>query len=45
MTYVAGALNDAQLGLGVVFRWSAAGVVLAVLLLLLIKPKRDLEAT
>jgi predicted MFS family arabinose efflux permease len=44
MTYAAGALNDAHVGLSAVFQWSAAGVVVAVLLLLLIKPKNELEA-
>ncbi len=44
MTYAAGALNDAHVGLQSVFRWSAAGVVVAVMLLLPIKPKSELEA-
>ena len=45
MTYAAGVLNDAQVGLGLVFKWSAAGVVVAVLLLLLVKPKKELEGS
>ncbi len=45
MTYTAGALNDAQVGLQKVFQYSSAGVVIAVLLLLLIKPKKELEET
>jgi MFS transporter, Spinster family, sphingosine-1-phosphate transporter len=45
MTYAAGALNDAQVGLQKVFQYCSAGVVIAVLLLLLIKPKRELEET
>jgi len=45
MTYAAGALNDAQVGLQKVFQFSSAGVVIAVLLLLLIKPKKELEET
>jgi len=45
MTYAAGALNDAHVGLQKVFQYSSAGVVIAVLLLLLIKPKRELEET
>lgn len=43
MTYAGGVLNDAQVGLGLVFKGSAAGVVLAVLLLLLVKPKKELD--
>lgn len=45
MTYVAGAVNDAQLGLNRVFQFGAVGVVLAALLLLLIKPRKELEGT
>jgi MFS transporter, Spinster family, sphingosine-1-phosphate transporter len=45
MTYAAGALNDAHVGLQKVFQYSSAGVVIAVLLLLLIRPKRELEET
>jgi len=45
MTYAAGALNDAQVGLQKVFQYSSAGVVIAVLLLLLIKPRKELEET
>ena len=43
MTYAAGALNDAHVGLHKIFQFSAAGVVLAVLLLLLVRPRKDLE--
>ncbi len=43
MTYVAGALKDANVGLEKVFQFCAAGVVVAVLLLLLVKPKKELE--
>jgi MFS transporter, Spinster family, sphingosine-1-phosphate transporter len=45
MTYAAGALLDAQVGLNRVFQCSAVAVVMAVLLLLLIKPKRELDET
>jgi predicted MFS family arabinose efflux permease len=45
MTWGAGALKDSQVGLHKVFQYSAAGVVLAVLLLLLIKPRKKLEET
>ena len=45
MTYVAGALKDANIGLEKVFQFCAGGVVLAVLLLLLVKPKKELEET
>jgi MFS transporter, Spinster family, sphingosine-1-phosphate transporter len=45
MTYAAGALKDSQVGLHKVFQYSAIGVVIAVLLLLLIKPKKELEQT
>lgn len=43
MTYVAGALKDANVGLEKVFQFCAAGVVVAVLLLLLVKPRKELE--
>ena len=43
LIYAAGAIQDAHVGLNRVFQCSAAGVVLAVLLLLLIEPKRELE--
>jgi MFS transporter, Spinster family, sphingosine-1-phosphate transporter len=43
MTYVAGALRDANVGLEKVFQFSAAGLVVAGLCLLLVKPKKDLE--
>jgi MFS transporter, Spinster family, sphingosine-1-phosphate transporter len=43
MTYVAGALKDANVGLERVFQCCAGGLVLAGLLLLLVKPKSDLE--
>jgi sugar phosphate permease len=43
MTYVAGALKDANVGLEKVFQFCAGGVVVAVLLLLLVKPKKELE--
>jgi hypothetical protein len=43
MTYAGGVLNDAQMGLGLLFKWSAAGVVVAVLLLLFVKPKKELD--
>ena len=45
MTYVAGALKDANIGLEKVFQFCAGGLVVAALLLLLIRPKRELEAT
>jgi predicted MFS family arabinose efflux permease len=45
MTYAAGALMDANIGLQRVFQCSAVGVVVAALLLLLIKPRKDLEET
>jgi len=45
MTYVAGALKDANIGLDKVFQFCAGGVVVAVLLLLLVKPKKELENT
>lgn len=44
MTYVAGALKDANIGLENVFQFCAGGVVVAALLLLLIKPKKELES-
>lgn len=43
MTYSAGALKDSQVGLDKVFQYSAAGVVVAALLLLLIQPRKELE--
>ncbi len=43
MTYAAGALSDAQVGLERVFQFCAGGVVVAVLVLLLVKPKKELE--
>jgi MFS transporter, Spinster family, sphingosine-1-phosphate transporter len=43
MTYAAGALNDAHVSLQKVFQGCAFGVVLAGLLLLLVRPKKDLE--
>ena len=42
MTYVAGALKDANIGLEKVFQFCAGGVVVAVLLLLFVKPKKEL---
>ena len=42
MTYVAGALKDANIGLEKVFQFCAGGVVLAALLLLFVKPKKEL---
>lgn len=45
MTYAAGAVNDAQAGLHRVFQFAAVGVVLAALLLLLIKPQKELDGT
>jgi len=43
MTYVAGALKDANVGLEKVFQFCAAGLIGAGLLLLLVKPKSNLE--
>lgn len=43
MTYVAGGLKDANIGLERVFQFCAGGVVVAVLLLLVVKPKKELE--
>ena len=43
MTYVAGALKDANIGLEKVFQFCAGGVVVAVLLLLFVKPKQELD--
>ena len=43
MTYVAGALKDANVGLEKVFQCCAGGLVLAVLALLLVKPRKELE--
>ena len=43
MTYVAGALKDANIGLEKVFQFCAGGVVVAVLLLLFVKPKKELD--
>lgn len=45
MTYVAGALKDANVGLEKVLQFCAAGLVVAALLLLLVKPKKELENT
>lgn len=45
MTYGAGALKDANVGLEKVFQFCAAGLVVAGLLLLLIKPNKELENT
>lgn len=45
MTYVAGALNDANVGLEKVFQFCAGGLVAAALLLLAVKPKKELENT
>ena len=42
MTYVAGALKDANIGLEKVFQFCAGGVVVAALLLLFVKPKKEL---
>ena len=43
MTYAGGALKDAQIGLDKIFQFGAAGVVVAAVLLLLVKPKKELE--
>ena len=43
MTYLAGALKDANVGLEKIFQFCAGGVVIAVLLLLVVKPKKELE--
>jgi predicted MFS family arabinose efflux permease len=43
MTYVAGALKDANVGLEKVFQFCAAGVVVAVLLLLFVRPNKQLD--
>jgi predicted MFS family arabinose efflux permease len=43
MTYVAGALKDADVGLEKVFQFCAVGVVIAVLLLLVVRPRSELE--
>lgn len=43
MTYLAGALKDANVGLEKIFQCCAGGVVVAVLLLLIVKPKKELE--
>ena len=43
MAYAAGALNDVQFGLHRIFQYCAAGVVVAVLLLLLVKPRKELD--
>ncbi len=43
MTYAGGALLDARVGLEKVFQFCAAGLVLGGLLLLLVKPRPDLE--
>jgi len=43
MTYVAGALKDANVGLENIFQFCAGGVVVAVLLLLMVKPNKTLE--
>lgn len=43
MTYVAGALKDANIGLEKVFQFCAGGVVVAAVLLLLVKPKKEFE--
>jgi hypothetical protein len=43
MTYAAGALKDANIGLEKVFHFCAAGVVVGALLLLTVKPKKELE--
>ena len=43
MTYVAGALKDANIGLEKVFQFCAGGVVVAALLLLFVKPKKELD--
>jgi MFS family permease len=45
MTYLAGVLKDANIGLEIVFQFCAGGVVVAGLLLLLVRPKRQLENT
>jgi MFS family permease len=45
MTYLAGVLNDANIGLEKVFQFCAGGVVVAGLLLLLVRPKMQLENT
>lgn len=42
MTYVAGALKDANIGLEKVFQFCAGGVVVAALLLLFVKSKKEL---
>ena len=43
MTYLAGVLKDANIGLEKVFQFCAGGVVVAVLLLLFVKPRNDFE--
>lgn len=42
MTYAAGVLKDANIGLEKIFQFCAGGVVVGVLLLLFVKPKREL---
>jgi hypothetical protein len=43
MIYAGGALRDAQVDLAKIFQWSAMGLVIAGLTLLLIRPNRDTE--
>ncbi len=43
MIYASGALRDAHVGLSRTFQFSAIGLVVAGLVMLLIKPRRDLE--
>jgi len=45
MTYLAGVLRDANIGLEIIFQFCAGGVVVAGLLLLFIRPKQQLENT
>ena len=43
MIYAGGELKDCQIGLGVTFQFAAAGLFVAALLLLLIRPRREVE--
>ncbi len=44
MIYVGGALKDRQVGLGTTFQYAAVALVVAGLLLLLVRPRRDIES-
>jgi MFS family permease len=44
MIYAGGALKDRQVDLGTVFQYAAAGLIIAAIMLLFVRPRREVEA-